>query len=463
MSDLKTIYDAITKKRAEYNMLDDYYRGQQPTVWLTKRMREIFKPLDISFIENWCSVVIDACNERINLTGYESSNAQAEKTLAQAWERSLMALEAADVHTYALVLGEAFAIVWPDENGQAEVYYNDPRLVHAIYAGDNPRKMLAAGKVWNGDDGTIKLTIYYPDRLEYYTTTIKAESVNSAEAFQPDTSMAQNGVAANPYGMVPVFHFKFNRTGSSDLVNVISLQNGINKLLADMMVAAEYGAFRQRYVISSADTSQLKNAPNEIWSLPAGDGIGQPTTAGEFSATDLKNYLDAIDRLSLAIGVITRTPKHYFYAQGGDPSGEALIAMEAPLNKKAADRIDRFRPVWRSIALFICQIEGVTVTAEEVTPQFEATETVQPRTQAEIVKLNVESGIPLDTALTRTGWTDSEIETMNAIKDEEAGKAQTSLAAALLDAEQRMKTATIPGGPNPQPLPDTGRGGRSVE
>jgi adenylate cyclase len=49
--------------------------------------------------------------------------------------------------------------------------------------------------------------------------------------------------------------------------------------------------------------------------------------------TTLANALTAIDKMASTIAIITRTPKHYFYSQGGDPSSEALIAMEAPLNQ----------------------------------------------------------------------------------------------------------------------------------
>lgn len=444
-SDLKTVYDSITAKRATYNALDGYYHGDQPTVYLTQRMREIFRPLDIAFTENWCSVVVDACNERINLTGFEATDARAEDVLAAAWDRNQIATEASDIHTDALVLGECYAIVWPDEDGLAEVYYNDARMIHCMYSEASPRKMSLAGKLWRGDDGRAKITLYYPDRIEYYTSERKFESVSSAEAFSPDLSAFPTGQAPNPYGQIPVFHFRINRASISDLKNVLPLQNGINKLLADMLVAAEYGAYNQRWVISQGDTSGLKNAPGEVWDLPAGDGIGQGTQVGQFQSTDLKNYLDAIDRLSMAIGVLTRTPKHYFFSQSGDPSGEALIALEAPLNKKAQDRIDRFRTVWRDIALFICKIEGVALQSTEVTPQFERPETVQPKTQADIIKTSVDSGMPLDTALTRAGWTESEIEAMNKVKDEGASKAQAGLAASLLKAQQDMKMAPMPG------------------
>lgn len=447
MNDLKTVYDCITAKRAQYDALDGYYHGNQPTVYLTKRMREIFRPLDISFTENWCSVVIDACDERINLTGFEANDSRAKDILRATWERNSVANEAADIHTDALVLGESYAIVWPGEDGRAEVFYNDARMIHVCYAADNPRRVSMAGKLWCGEDGRAKMTLYYPDHLEYYTSTAKMENVSSAESFTPDTSAHPTGFAPNPYNQVPVFHFKMNRSRSSDLVNVIPLQNGINKMLSDMMVAAEYGAYSQRWIISQGDTSGLKNSPGAVWDLPAGDGQGQDTSVGQFQSTDLKNYLDAIDRLSMAIGVITRTPKHYFFTQGGDPSGEALIALEAPLNKKAQDRIDRFRPVWRELAAFVCQIENVSVAAADITPVFQRPETIQPKTAADITKVRTDAGVPLATALRWEGKTEAEIEAMQAEQEEAAGKAQASLGVALMQAERQMKEAGMPGTP----------------
>jgi hypothetical protein len=129
MSDLKLLYDCITAKRKRYDILSNYVNGRQPTPYLTKRMREVFRGVDTEFTMNFCGVTISACDERINLTGYESKLKPVEDALNQTWERNQMALEAADIHTDALVLGESYAIVWPGEDGKAEVYYNDPRMV----------------------------------------------------------------------------------------------------------------------------------------------------------------------------------------------------------------------------------------------------------------------------------------------------------------------------------------------
>lgn len=142
---------------------------------------------------------------------------------------------------------------------------------------------------------------------------------------------------------------------------------------------------------------------------------------GEFSATELKNYFEAMDKLATAIGAITRTPKHYFLTQSGDPSGESLMAMEAPLVKKAQDRIDRFIPTWRRLAAFLLKLSSIEVKPSEITPNFADCHTVQPLLQSQIRKTNVEAGIPITTQLRDEGWTEEELAQMEKDRDADQG------------------------------------------
>ena len=442
-TDLERAYQILSTKAPVYKKLFDYYDGNQPLMYTARRLEEIFRGLDAEFTQNWCSVVIDSAKDRINLYGFQIAESGLQQTLNELVHVNELLLEADDVHEAALVTGEAFVIAWPNDDNQPQAYYNDPRLCHVFYDPENPRKISFAAKWWVADDQTMRMTLYYPDRLEYYATRQKAENVNRAAAFEP----MEPPTATNPHGRVPVFHFRTQRRViKSDLKSTVPLQNGINKILADMMVAAEYGAFKQRYVISNADTKgKLRNAPNEVWDLPAGDGMGQQTQVGEFSATDLGNYLEAIDKLATALAAITRTPKHFFFSESSDPSGEALIAMEAPLNKKCQDRIDRFIPVWQDLAAFLLQLAGDTVRPQDITPLFDRPETIQPRTQAEITQIRTGSGVPLTTALRQEGWTKAELDEMAVDKAAEQAAAQTNLARVLLDAERRFNTGNPSG------------------
>lgn len=426
MSDLKLAYDTIINKQSAYTDNWKYYLGDHPLVYANDRLREVFAGVQIKFTQNWCGVVVDSIKERLNLSGFSVPDAIQDEMDA-IWDANELSLESDDLHEAALVCGEAFLIIWPDETGQVEIYYNDPRMCHVFYEASRPRVVRFAAKLWQDDEGLARLTLYYPDRLEYYVSASKLESVTNASAFQPDQELP---TAVNPYGVVPVFRFVSRRQGIGDLQDVTPIQNGINKLLTDMMVAAEYGAFRQRWVISNSDVENLRNAPNEIWNIPSGDGIGQGTSVGEFNATDLGNYLDSINQLSLSIAEITRLPKHYFYSQGGDPSGEALIAMEAPLIRKVEKRIERYTATWKKAVAFALQVSGVTVDMNDIEPVYQAAATVQPRTEAEIRVLNIQSGIPLRTTLKREGWSAQEIDEMEAEK--ESGAAE--LGDALLGA-----------------------------
>lgn len=433
MTDLERAFRALTDKAATYDALWDYYEGSQPLRYSTERLEQVFRDLRTRFVQNWCAVVCDAALDRLNLIRFDVAGDDVARDRVNAlWQSTGLDLDENDAHAAALVCGESYIIIWPDEDGATQAYYHDPRLAHVFYEADNPRRKRFAAKWWLGDERRY-LTLYYLDRLEYYVSRGKGLDVSSAAAFEP----ADPPTAPNPYGEVPVFHLRRERRNvSSELANAITLQDAVNKLLADMMVAAEFGAFRQRYVIANADPGRLRNAPNEIWAIPAGDGQGQATSVGEFGQTDLGVYLQAMDKLASSIAIITRTPKHYLFAQGGDPSGEALIAMEAPLNRKVGQYIERFTAVWREVAAFLLRLENLAVDPMDVTPVWEPVETVQPLTESIIRQNAIAAGIPLATALRREGWTDAELEQMQADQAEEQTRRTNSLALALLEQQR---------------------------
>lgn len=440
MTDLERAIKALVAKGQVYGTLWKYYDGDQPVVYTAKRLEQIFKGVDATFVENWCAVVVDSALERIQLKALKVGDSGAQQALDGIFAANMLNLEADDAHLGTLVTGEAFLIGWREEGGEPELYYNEPEMCHLFYDAERPRVKRFGAKWWNDDEGFRRLTLYYADRLEYFRSKKKVQAGASGSSEWSDKSFEAVGEPApHDFGEVPVFHLRTGRRATSEISNAVPLQDGVNKLLIDMMVAAEYGAFKQRYVVSQMEIQgQLKNAPNEVWDLPAGDGLGQGTQVGEFTATELRNYFEAIDRLAMAVGVITRTPKHYFYAQSGDPSGEALLAMEAPLNKKCLARIERFTPVWQEAGAFLLRLAGHEVGRSEVRVVFELPETVQPLTKSQARQFDVSSGIPLRTVLRNDGWDEGELAQMDEDRKAEAAASQVGLAAALVEAQRRM-------------------------
>lgn len=443
MSDLKLAYEALRAKQKLYTRLWQYYDGNQELVYSTSRLREAFSQLNARFTLNWCGLIVDAALERMEFKQWTVLNDEAAtKRLNGWWESSEMALDADDVELCLLVTGEAFVIVW-DEGAGLEAFYNDSRLVHAFYYPGNPKKMRMAAKWWDADGGGARMTLYYPDRLEYYGSSKNLKDITEYTAFKPLSEIVPGAPdsAENDKGIVPVWHFRRERRAiKSELgPSVLDMQDAVNKLLADMMVAAEYGAFKQRWVISQADVGSLKNAPNEIWDIPAGDGLGQDTAVGEFAHTELANFMEQIEKLSTSLASMSRTPLYYFYLGArADPSGETLYAMDGPLVKKVDKYIKRLKAEWRQFGAFVAAELAIGSDASAIQAEYDSPYAIQPVTQAQTRKTNREAGIPLKTQLRAEGWTAQEIRQMEGDVDEERQAAQSSLAAALLNQQRQF-------------------------
>lgn len=443
MTDLEMAINALNDKQAPYSLLWNYYLGRPPLVYTAERLREVFRNLDMHFSENLCALVVDSVSDKLTLKGITVEGLdKASEMIGSIYGNAGLGVMAEDTHESVLVTGESYQIIWKNDDGEVHGYYNDARMCTIFYDQEDPYKTQCAAKWYMGDDDFSNLVLYYADRLEYYRTAKQVQDGSSLSA----KSFLLVDEKENPYGVVPVFQYKLHRDVRSELANVIPLQNGANKILNDMMVVAEYGAFRQRWIISNSDTSQLKNAPNEIWGLPAGDGAGQQTQVGDLAPTDLMGYLNAIDKLAATIAIITRTPKHYLFGQGGDPSGEALIAAEAPLNRKASDYISRLTPTWKNALAFALQLMGTPVIAADITLQYERPETVQPLTTSLIRQNSVTAGIPLVTVLKREGWSQAEIDEMESEKESEDAARQETLAGAMVKAQRAFDA-----GPQNQP------------
>jgi hypothetical protein len=430
MSDLERAYKVLNGKASGYKTAFDYYDGNQPLVYSTRRLQDAFQNMKAHFEQNWCAVVIDSVIDRLVLKGFTAKDKADTETLKAIFARNHIELDAYDAHQAALITHEAYLIAWKDEDGSPQLWYNDPRLCHLFYRSDNPKKKEFACKWWvDQGDGKTRLNLYYPDRIEHYIS--RAKNPQSDKSFIEDPDNARED---NPYDTIPVFHLHMSRRGrGSELTNIVTLQDAVNKLLSDMMVASEFGSWMQRWAITNADMTSIENSPTETWIIPPSANGDQPTSVGQFEPQPLSGFLEAIDKLASSIAIISRTPKHYFYGAGTGISGEALLAMEAPLIKKVKQRQENFAVTWQEIGAFLLKLEtGRDVPPEDLTVTWEPAGSVQPYTEAQARKTSVDAGIPLVTELRREGWGEDELAQMK--KDEDDAKAKTTaMATALLD------------------------------
>jgi hypothetical protein len=396
MQDLERAYKTITEKRAGIDRLYGYYDGEAPLKWSTERLRQAFESRDVYFSENWLSVVVSALLDRLVLKGFSHDSEKENSALNTLFTEENMQLMAFDVHEAGLVTGESYVITEKDEEGEVSAYFNDPRLCHVFYKADKPKVKDYAAKLWLDEaEERWHLNLFYPDRIEAYSAN---KNVHTAKGFSLDSS------EPNETGKIPVFHFRNNRRNRGELgMSEISMQDAVNKLFSDMMVAAEFTAIKQRVIISQADPGDLKTFEN--WFIPDSDAKVQ-----EIGGAELDNFLKAINDVAFALAAITKTPKHYFVQSGGDPSGEALITMESGLIKKVTQRQENYAVTWTELMSYLLELNGMTVETSTITPVWGLAATEQPLTSAQIIQVETSAGVPLVVAAKRRGWAQDEID-----------------------------------------------------
>lgn len=354
--------------------LNDYYEGRHPMLYAGSKYRAAFGSLFAGFSDNFCGLVVDAVEERLDVEGFRMGDDQkADGDAWRIWQRNDLDAWSQIAHTEALVKGQASVLVWTDEDeqGTAAITIQDPLEV-AVATDRATGVRLAALKRWVEDDGSTCFTLYLPDSIEKWQTTPKRATpgtVMTVGQFKivPRLVQGEPWPLPNPLGVVPVVPLR-NRPrlrgeGVSEIAAIIPIQNALNKLFLDMMVAAEYAAFRQRYAVglelevdpeTGRTVEPYQAGPGALWAEE-----NPNVKFGDFEVTDLANYRTAIEMAIQHIASITRTPAHYLMGNAGSfPSGESLAATETGLTRKAERKQRFFGESWEEVIRLAFLVEG---------------------------------------------------------------------------------------------------------
>jgi hypothetical protein len=447
--DIQLAINAFRSAATRYEKPARYYDGGHDLRFATEKFENTFGTLFREFALNLCPIVCDAVRDKLRVTGFSvdrtadvpsarhishdraddnhTRTRRPRSDIREVWHRNRMAVRAGELHNEVLKSGDAYAIVWPDEQGRASIYPNRASTVTVTYDDDHPGRIVQAAKYWLTSDKYIRLNIFCPDRIEKYISREKSEGIlPDASGFVPAGTRAplpaRDGdrraelpafpaVVPNPFGVVPVFHFANNSGigsfGRSELDAAIPIQDGLNKAVLDMLVAMEFAAFRQRWAAGievEYDQEGRVKVPfqagvDHIW--VASDANAK---FGDFQAAELEQFLKVKDSFRIDIASVTGTPLHYFLQQSGEfASGESLKRSETRFLAKVRDRQASFGQVWADVMSFALRIEGVAQNAQLIT-EWEDPSPMSERERLENLLLKKQIGLPLDEALVEAGY-----------------------------------------------------------
>ncbi|HZW72876.1 MAG TPA: phage portal protein, partial [Caldimonas sp.] len=254
------------------------------------------------------------------------------------------------------------------------------------------RHRLAGLRSWRDEFGVEHCALYLPGEVYWW----RREGGESGQRWEPDV-----GSGTNPLGVVPLIPLAnaptlSNRLGRSDIERVIPLQNAVNKLCGDMIVASEFAAFPQRWATGiemprNPDTGE-KMAPNYLTGANRVWGSEEEGTKfGNFQVSDLSPYVKAIEMCIQHVAAQTRTPPHYLLgAMGSFPSGESLKATETGLVAKVRRKQLSFGEGWEEAMRLAFAVEGDARRAEMV-----EVETIWANPESRIVAETVDAAVKL--------------------------------------------------------------------
>jgi len=257
------------------------------------------------------------------------------------------------------------------------------------------------------------MNLYYTDRIEKYISVGNADM----EAINVGTQFTLIETVENPWGVIPVFHFRTAKQyGRPEHYDGYGPQDAINKLIATHMYTVDYQGAPQRYALSNGgndaeyedfqdDSSKrdnlgtLQNGPGQLWYLKGVDKVG------EFAPADYKIFTEPVKEYVRGLASLTNTPLHYFEKTGNVPSGEALRTAEAPLMKKVNDRQQSFEAAWEEMMKFVLKMEGID---DSVEIRWKHVESIDSLDQWEVAIKKKLIGMPIEQILIEIGY-DSEM------------------------------------------------------
>jgi hypothetical protein len=485
LDDLRCGYWELVGSRGAYERAAAFYEGTVDEVYSSPKVTRLLSKFGLDAIEsfNFAHIPVDAVANKLvlnnvnadnegNDTGDISENTAVNSVIEDLWDYNELEEELPNIFRNTGKYGDYYVMVWPvvgeetdtnvtkgfDRYNSARVLETgdtlveddeiasvpvarksivavdilpmDPMTTRVFYDVENPRKKTYAIRSWAEGEGAqiiIRANLYYADRIERWMHKGKpSKRKNAQNKWEMFTEDGNPAVLVNPFGEVPIFHFRTDRTyGRPDHINAYGPQLAINKLVTSHLATVDYQSFPQRYALldpmadqsgmNGADSdpfapddavndpddddneSQLEADPASVWQF---SGM---KTVGQFESANADAFLKPFDRYVKALAQATDTPFHYFDRTGErPPSGENIRQVNEFLNKKSGFRQTGYGSELKKIVTLALAMMGVDV--ERVNVEWEPLETVSSFVEWQAVNEKIAAGVPTEVALIEAGY-----------------------------------------------------------
>lgn len=333
---------ALDKATAEqYNYYENYYLGQQILQFLAPETRErVGNRLKALHID-WPRLVIRAVSERTRVEDFRLADQETFPDASSIWQRNNMDEQSVMGIDDAFLYGRSFVSVWK-RKGLATMACESPKQVWAEHDPADGSVRWVLKRWFDHDQGYLNLLD--GTSIHKFRTSGKRDEGMDITNLPPDSWVPIADPIPNGTGQVPYFPLVnrrriLNPYGESELCEVVSLVDAINKLATDMMVSAEAHAEPRRWATGVEVAEDADGEVVERFSgLKGRTWIAEDADAriGSLPEADLSNFISGIEMLTQQLCALAGIPPHYVdAAKGSLASADSIRASEASLVAKA--------------------------------------------------------------------------------------------------------------------------------
>jgi hypothetical protein len=312
---------------------------------------------------------VDAIAERQEVEGFRMGGTdEADAKLWDWWQANNLDIEATLGHTDSLIYGRSYiTVAAPDEDDpgvEPDVPIIRVEPATSLYAEIDPRTREvteAIRAIYTEDQSElISTTLYLPDETLQWVRKPTGESYYGWNYKDGNRDYGWRLVSRvrHELGMVPVIPLP-NRTRLSDLYGsseitpeLRSVTDAAARILMDMQGTAELMAIPQRLIfgVKPEDLGVNPETGEKLYDAYMARILGfedADAKAQQFSAAELRNFVDALDALDRKAAAYTGLPPQYLSFSSENPaSAEAIKSSEARLVKKTERKNKIFGGAW---------------------------------------------------------------------------------------------------------------------
>ncbi|MBG6224729.1 hypothetical protein IWX63_001291 [Arthrobacter sp. CAN_A2] len=407
MTTLSALTTKLDTEQPRLDKLDRYWRGEQPTAFLSPKSVEALGNRLRSLTVNYPKLSVLSLVDRLRLTGFRIGGDPTnppDAALWSLWRRNGMIEGQYEAMKDALAYGRGYVVVWVGPRG-VQISVESPRQM-TVRRDPATREIIDGVKRWKAD-GHGWATIYTGTEITTYKTR---NTVGDDWALIPGSDWVQQGDSvANPLGVPPIGQI-LNRDrlldfdGVSEMSGILDLTDALGKIMQDAMITSEDYARPRRWAtgleVTEDDEGNVVNPfgddSKKVWTNEAPEG-----KFGQFAQADMSGFETMANLLITQIGAIKGLPTHYLGLQTDQPpSADAIRSAEASLVAHANTLLRMFGADFAWIAALVVAVrDGVDPYTVDVESVWANPETRTPAQAADAAAKLAGIGVPLETLL----------------------------------------------------------------